>query len=96
MYEKPPVDSDINVACITTIPHLKDGCYYACYLALILTNLLALPVNELACIVYALSEEMYVGSLSNELLSVTLVYLEDSRDELKSDQEPSNRDDSDA
>jgi hypothetical protein len=85
MYEKLPVDSNINVACITTIPYLKDSCYYAYYLALILTNLLALFVNELACIVYALSEEIYVGSLSNKLLSVTLVYLEDSRDELKLD-----------
>jgi hypothetical protein len=96
MYEKSPVDSDIDVACITTIPHLKDGCYYAYYLALILTNLLALPVNELACMVYALSEEMYAGSSSDKLLSVTLVYLEDSRDELKLDQEPSNGDDSNA
>jgi hypothetical protein len=85
MYEKPPVDSNINVACITTIPYLKDSCYYACYLALILTNLLALSVNELACIVYALSKEIYAGSLSNKLLSITLVYLEDSRDELKLD-----------
>jgi hypothetical protein len=85
MYKKLPVDSDINVAYITTISYLKDGCYYACYLALILTNLLTLPINELACIVYALSKEMYAGSLSNKLLSVTLVYLEDSRDELKLD-----------
>jgi hypothetical protein len=85
MYKKLPIDSNINVACITTIPYLKDSYYYAYYLALILTNLLTLPVNELACIVYALSKEIYAGSLSNELLSVTLVYLEDSRDELKLD-----------
>jgi hypothetical protein len=96
MYEKPPVDSNIDVACITTIPYLEDGCHYAYYLALILTNSLALPVNEPACIVYALSEEMYAGSSSNKPLSVTPVYLEDGRDELKLDWEPSNRDDSDA
>jgi hypothetical protein len=85
MYKKLPIDSNINVACITTISYLKDSCYYTYYLALILTNLLMLSINKLAYIVYALSKEMYVGSLSNKLLSVTLVYLEDSRDELKLD-----------
>jgi hypothetical protein len=85
MYKKPPVDSNINVAYITTISYLKDSCYYTYYLTLILTNLLTLLVNELACIVYALSKEIYVGSLSNKLLSITLVYLEDSRDKLKLD-----------
>jgi hypothetical protein len=85
MYKKLPIDSNINVACITTILYLKDSCYYACYLTLILTNLLALSVNKLAYIVYALSKEIYAGSLSNKLLSVTLVYLEDNRDKLKLD-----------
>jgi hypothetical protein len=85
MYEKLPIDSNINVACITTISYLKNSCYYTCYLTLILTNLLTLFVNKLACIVYALSKEIYIGSLSNKLLSVTLVYLEDNRDKLKLD-----------
>jgi hypothetical protein len=85
MYKKLPVDSNINIGYITTILYLKDSCYYTYYLTLILTNLLALSVNELVCIVYTLSKEMYIGSLSNKLLSITLVYLEDSRDELKLD-----------
>jgi hypothetical protein len=85
MYKKLPVDSNINVAYITTIPYLKDSCYYTYYLAFILTNLLILFVNKLAYIVYALSKEIYIGSLSNKLLSITLVYLENSRDKLKLD-----------
>jgi hypothetical protein len=85
MYKKLPIDSNINVACITTISYLKDSYYYTYYLTLILTNLLTLSVNKLAYIVYALSKEIYVGSLSIKLLSITLVYLENSRDKLKLD-----------
>jgi hypothetical protein len=85
IYKKLPIDSNINVAYITTISYLKDSCYYTYYLAFILTNLLTLSLNKLAYIVYALSKEIYIGSLSNKLLSITLVYLENSRDKLKLD-----------
>jgi hypothetical protein len=85
MYEKLPIDSNINVAYITTILYLKDSYYYTYYLTFILTNLLTLSINKLAYIVYALSKEIYIGSLSNKLLSITLVYLENSRDKLKLD-----------
>jgi hypothetical protein len=92
MYESPPDDS---VAVAVLISDLDGGSRQACHLALVITDTLELDVSDLACWLYALSEEMCCGD-SLELLTTALEgEPEDDGDEQMSHWEPVHDGDSD-
>jgi hypothetical protein len=86
IFKQPTDSTDIAVL----MSDLDRGSHHACYLALILTDKLELEVADLACWMYALSEETCCGD-SEELLTTALEgEPEDDGDELIPPWEPVN------